>query len=322
MTTEQLLTMQAIDGFGNATVMKLARYAERIAVDGFVTGKEMTDFINHCLGNGMMLRCRRKSVSINEVGWARQTARQIMAESERLGIEVISFQDSRYPKRLLNTIDESGRRDMPVIVHCKGDVSVTDMQSVAIIGTQHPTREGLVAGRHLGRLFAKNGIAVIGGLASGCDTAGHRGALAADKGKTIAVLPNGLDTVFPPSNTMLAKEILDNGGLLISEQPVSVVADKSRLVARDRIQAALSDAVVVIQTSINGGTFHAAMAALKSGKPLFCVKYHDSTGSLNGSVLGNELLVKRGGRYMTSGNALAMVRDCIGETTNKEEISK
>ena len=322
MTTEQLLAMQAIDGFGNATVMRLARYAERIAVNGFVTDKDMADFINHCLGNGMMPRCRRKSVSIDEVGWARRTARQIMAESERLGIEVISFQDSRYPKRLLGTIDENGRRDMPVVIHCKGDVTITGMQSVAIIGTQHPTREGLVAGRHLGRLFAENGIAVIGGLASGCDTAGHRGALAADKGKTIAVLPNGLDTVFPPSNIMLAKEILDNGGLLISEQPVGIIADKSRLVARDRIQTALSDAVVVIQTGIEGGTFHAAMAALKSGKPLFCVKYHDSTGSLNGSVLGNELLVKRGGRYMTSGNALAMVRDCIGETTNKEEISK
>ena len=300
MTTEQLLAMRTIDGFGDATVMRLARYAEHLDANGCETEKDLTGFINICLGIGMVPRCRRKSVSINEVKWACETARQIMAESEWLGMEVISFQDSRYPKRLLNTIDENGRRDVPVIIHCKGNIAITDMPCVAIIGTQHPTPEGVVAGRHLGRLFAENGIAVISGLAVGCDTAGHRGALAADKGKTIAVLPNGLDIIFPPSNALLAKEILDNGGLLISEQPVGVIADKSRLVTRDRIQTALSDAVVVIQTGVGGGTFHAAMSTLKSGKPLFCVKYTDRAVTFDDNVRGNELLVRRGGRYLTS----------------------
>ena len=106
-----------------------------------------------------------------------------------------------------------------------------------------------------------------------------------------------MDAIYPKENAALAESILQSGGLLISENPIKTLTNKYNLVARDRLQAALGDATLVIQTSVNGGTMHAAKATLSAGKPLFVVDYKDSTADV---VQGNLLLKDQGAIGLSS----------------------
>ena len=130
----------------------------------------------------------------------------------------------------------------------------------------------------------------------GCDTLAHEAALAVN-GSTTAILAGGLDSIYPRENRGLAGRILNAGGLLISENPVFTQTNKYNLVARDRLQGALGDATLVIQTSVKGGTMHAAKATLSAGKPLFVVDYKDSTADV---VQGNLLLKGQGAIGLSS----------------------
>jgi DNA processing protein len=137
--------------------------------------------------------------------------------------------------------------------------------------------------------MTKQGYVVISGLAEGCDTLGHRGCLE-EGGKTVAIVGTGLDTVFPKSNEDLFKQIIKDGGLAISEYPVGFKGASYSFVQRDRLQAAFSDVVIPIQTSIKGGTMHAAKATVeKYGKKLCVIS---PTLVDDGDCSGNSYLIK------------------------------
>ena len=157
-------------------------------------------------------------------------------------------------------------------------------------------------------------------MAIGCDTAGHHGALKCDNGKTTAFLAHGLDSVYPPENEKLAAEIVERGGLLMSEYPIGDAVNRYYLVARDRLQAALSAATIVIQTGIHGGTNHAANTTLISKKPLFCVKYNDSLLMSHDNVVGNKTLVAKGAKFITSCDFVDIIKQSLGtpEIINSE----
>ena len=133
----------------------------------------------------------------------------------------------------------------------------------------------------------------------GCDTCGHKGALKVG-GKTTAFLANGLDSdsIYPPENKELAEEIVEKGGLLLSEYPIGTPVDRYSLVARDRLQSGLALATLVVQTGVNGGTMHAATATLQAGKPLYAMLFKDDATNKDDKCLGNALLVKKGAKYI------------------------
>ena len=226
---------------------------------------------------------------------------------------MVSYVDSFFPSQLLKTVNEEGKPDMPLILYYKGDISVARKKGIAIIGTREPTKEGVHTGEYIGEKLAEAGYNIVSGLAIGCDTAGHRGALNAVQGITTAFLAHGLDSVYPPENERLADEIVDKGGLLMSEYPIGETVNRYYLVARDRLQAALSDATIVIQTGLHGGTNHAANTTLISGKPLFCVRYANDELMHNEKVEGNVALVSKGAKYITSGDFMAQIKSHVGE---------
>ena len=158
------------------------------------------------------------------------------------------------------------------------------------------------------------GYNIVSGLALGCDSAGHRGALKYQDGKTTAFLAHGLDTVYPPENERLAEEIVERGGLLMSEYPVGDTVNRYFLVARDRLQAALSAATIVIQTGLHGGTNHAANTTLISGKPLFCVKYGNESLMHSEKVEGNIALVSKGAQFITSSDYVNLINTHVGDS--------
>ena len=136
---------------------------------------------------------------------------------------------------------------------------------VAIIGSRKATRTGNSKAYDLGISYAKKGYVVVSGLALGCDASAHRGCMAADGG-TIAIVATGLNLVHPRENIPLQEEILRKGGLILSEQPLGVKANPTRLVSRNRLQAALSEEVIVAECPKHSGTMHTVRFALKYGK--------------------------------------------------------
>jgi DNA processing protein len=156
--------------------------------------------------------------------------------------------------------------DCPERIYAMGNLDLLKRERmVAIIGSRKATRTGNNKAYDLGVSYAKKGYVVVSGLALGCDASAHRGCMAADGG-TIAIVATGLNLVHPRENIPLQEEILQKGGLILSEQPLGVKANPTRLVARNRLQAALSEEIVVAECPEHSGTMHTVRFAQKYGK--------------------------------------------------------
>jgi DNA processing protein len=320
MDTRQIIALQEIKGCGAATIRQLVSEAQKSRHNN-LSDSDFYEFVNKCISTGIK-RCRIKSIGKFELLDAISSAEKILEKSERLGIKTVSYIDPFFPKHLLKTVNEDGKPDVPLVLFYKGDLSVLKRKGIAIIGTRIPTLEGLSAGEYLGEKLAEAGYNIVSGLAIGCDSAGHRGALKAPNGITTAFLAHGLDSVYPPENERLAEEIVERGGLLMSEYPVGETVNKYFLVARDRLQAALSSATIVIQTGLTGGTFHAANTTLILGKPLFCVKYGSETLMRNEKVEGNTALVSKGAKFITSSDFMTLISSYLGAPYEEDTINE
>ena len=163
--------------------------------------------------------------------------------------------------------------ECPERIYVMGNLDLLKSEHmVAIIGSRKATRAGNSKAYELGLNYAKKGYVVVSGLAIGCDAAAHRGCMAGDGG-TIAIVATGLDKVHPYENIPLQEEILRNGGLILSEQPLGIKANPTRLVARNRLQAALSEEVVVAECHVHSGTMHTVRFAQKYGKIIKAAKF-------------------------------------------------
>lgn len=184
--------------------------------------------------------------------------------SEQLGVRALGLFDDEYPPllRLLS--------DAPAILYVKGKMTmgVGARRAVACVGTREPSEFGVRAAQSVTRSLAQAGFSIVSGLAIGVDTLAHRAALDAE-GRTVAVLANGLDTVYPKNNARLAAEIVERGGALLSEWPVGTPVLPRNLVQRDRLQSGLSLGTVVFQTDIKGGSMHTVRFTLTQRRLLF-----------------------------------------------------
>lgn len=305
LTSKQIIALKNIPNCGIKTVRGICEFAK----DSFPENpKELAEIVNQCRMNKIASRLK-ENISIDFIEEKLNEAEYILEKSLELGIRVVNYQELSFPQKLLKTIDENGNLDVPILLYYKGDLNIASLPGIAIIGTREPTIDGVKAGTYLGKLFADRGYNIVSGLAIGCDTAGHKGALLSPNGKTTSFLAHGLDTIYPPENTELADEIVSRGGLLFSEYPIGTRVNRYNLVARDRLQAALADATIVIQTGIKGGTMHAANTTLMAKKSLFCVKYLNLQSSNN--IAGNDYLVKKGGQYLTSKDPVETVEQAI-----------
>ena len=163
--------------------------------------------------------------------------------------------------------------ECPERIYVMGNLDLLKSEHmVAIIGSRKATRAGNSKAYELGLNYAKKGYVVVSGLAIGCDAAAHRGCMAGDGG-TNAIVATGLDKVHPYENIPLQEKILRNGGLILSEQPLGIKANPTRLVARNRLQAALSEEVVVAECHVHSGTMHTVRFAQKYGKIIKAAKF-------------------------------------------------
>ncbi len=195
----------------------------------------------------------RSSLDVNTL-WDRIAAQ---------GIEVITWPDERYPRRL-KEIEQP-----PPVIYMRGSLQSEDDFAVAIVGTRRVTPYGRQVTEELAAYLAGNGITVVSGLARGVDAVAHSAALRAG-GRTIGVLGSGVDRIYPPENRALAEQVIASGAIL-SDYPVGTAPDASNFPPRNRIISGLSLAVVVIEAGETSGALITAGFAAEQGREVFAV---------------------------------------------------
>ena len=297
LTTLQGIALSLLDRVGNKTVLRIGEVLNEKQIS-ISTPNDMFDFL--VMARERKLVSRLPEFTSDDVAQKYMIAQRIINESEAAGIHAVSYLDSDYPKQLLKTVDEKGNPAAPIILYYKGDINIASQPGLAVIGTREPTSEGERIGEFLASEFAKQGFNIVSGLAVGCDTCAHRGALKVN-GKTTAFLAHGLTSIYPPQNESLAKEIIEKGGLLMSEYPIGTSLSPYNLVARDRLQSGMSKATLVIQTGRSGGTMHAVNSTLAAQKPLYVIKYQDAFTMDHEKTQGNVYLAQRpnGAKYIS-----------------------
>ena len=287
--TELIVRLLQLPGFGSRSSEIVANcMVENKAFDE----ADIYTYIMNCINN-KLIRVK-KELSRLDIQYAVDKSNKIIGESLKNNVFIISKFDEDYPFMLRNLIGNRGEDTSPLILNYKGNLSsIKDRQSIAIIGTRHPTKEGEEAGMYYAKYFAEKGFNIVSGLALGCDTIAHKGALSVN-GTTTAILAHGLQMISPKRNEFIAKEILEKGGLLLSEYLFGVPAYNTSFVERDRLQAGLAIATIVIQTGIKGGTMHAVRTTINNNKILAVVNYKEQSVKCNENVAGNELLISRG----------------------------
>lgn len=197
------------------------------------------------------------------VGWT--THFDLAREEERLakaGASFITASDSGYP-RLLKEIS-----DPPIGLYRKGSYEF-DAPCIAIVGSRRTTLYGQATAKKLGAELARLGFCVVSGLARGIDTAAHEGALSVG-GKTAAVIGTGIDIIYPSENLDLYRRIAESGAVL-SEFPFGRKADRQSFAMRNRIVSGMSQAVVVVESDVDGGAMITARFAGEHGRLIFAV---------------------------------------------------
>lgn len=208
-----------------------------------------------------------------------QFALNIYKNLQDRDITILTKYDDNYPSKLKYF------HDAPFFLYCKGDLSLLEQNSLAVVGSRKPTNYGRIVTEKLVRDIARSGIVIISGLAYGVDSIAHRACLE-NGGKTIAVLGSGFNEIYPAANQSLADEIAKNG-LLISEYPPERKATKFSFPQRNRIIAGLGDGVLITEASLKSGTIHTKDFALEYGKDIYAVP-----GNINSelSALTNNLI--------------------------------
>ena len=179
-------------------------------------------------------------------------------------ITKVSSSDPSYPASLARI--HVPPKDLYYLGKAPVDLGV----SVAVVGSRRPTAYGIAVTKQLSEELARRGVTIISGLALGVDALAHQAALKAG-GRTIAVMPGGLDRIYPATNHKLARDILVQGGTLLSEYPVGMPAAKHHFIARNRIVAGLADAILVTEAAEKSGTLITVRYGLEQGKTILSV---------------------------------------------------
>lgn len=179
-------------------------------------------------------------------------------------INKILPQESKY-LQILDTIAKK-----PKALSYVGTLPQTRLPSLAIVGTRKPTRYGKEVTTSFASELARAGVIIVSGLALGVDGLAHRGALEAG-GTTIAILGNGLPTIYPSSHRELAREIVEHKGAIVSEYDENMPALPHQFLERNRLVSGLSDAILITEAALKSGTMSTALHAIEQGKEVFVI---------------------------------------------------
>ncbi len=287
-STWRILTASFVPGVGKATLWRIASQPEFFKA----TDDDLSELFPE-------LRSLKKGETHYEI--AHKKAERQIKNAAEVGCKIVGFWDAEYPATF--------RRASlaPAIFWYKGDTDTLNRPPVGIIGTRQPTDAGVISARRITAALASNGLNIVSGLALGIDTIAHQSALDSH-GSTTAILPGGLDHVAPKSNQELASRILDSGGGLLSEFPLGLPPLPANFVTRDSTQAALSVAVILVQSDKVGGSLHASRAIVKLKRKLIVVAPTPAdTAGFEPKVQANEVFSR--GYFDTAVSSMSFPED-------------
>lgn len=219
-------------------------------------------------------------------------------------IDIIHICEKNYPQLLRQIYDA------PVSLYIRGKKEILNGKNIGIVGCRECTDYGKKAAKYFAYNLSKKGMNIISGLAKGVDSYAHWGSIGinielkkvkncgekqTDCGKTIAVLGNGLDMIYPKENIELANEIIRSGGAIVSEYPCGTKPDKMNFPARNRIISGISKGIIVIEAKDKSGTLITVDFALEQGRDVFVVP-----GNINSvNSVGTNDLIKQGAKMIT-----------------------
>ncbi len=216
---------------------------------------------------------------------------------QKNNIDIINIDSKNYPQLLKQIYDP------PISLYIKGNKEILNNENIGIIGCRECTEYGKNSAQYFAYNLSKQNINIVSGLAKGIDSYAHIGNLLAIKeykncGKTIAVVGNGLDTIYPKENIELAKQIIRSGGVIISEYPCGTKPDKMNFPARNRIISGISLGIIVVEAKEKSGTLITVDFALEQGRDVYVVP-----GNINSiNSVGTNDLIKQGAKIITNYN--------------------
>ena len=224
------------------------------------------------------------------------------------GIGRIFMTDGDYPTELKDVYDS------PFLLYIRGERPDPSRIRTAVVGTRMPTQSALRRSFSIAYELGFNNIDVVSGLALGIDGAAHKGNILGG-GRTLAVLGNGVESIYPPSHKQLAREILESGGALISEFAPGTLPLRYNFPKRNRIISGLSRCVIVAQAPLRSGALITADYALEQGRDL-CVF---PEGLLPGAGEGTRILKEEGAAVVEK---IADLTSLLGRLSFREGLSE
>lgn len=231
---------------------------------------------------------------------------------ERSGARLVLREDPDFPP-LLREIPWP-----PFALYIQGTLPAPGAPSVAIVGTRKATEDGARLARSFAAELGKAGVVIVSGLALGIDAAGHLGALDA-RGATTAVLPGGLDRIYPNTNEGLGHRILNGGGALVSEYPAGTPPLPHRFIERNRIVSGLSRGVLIIEAPERSGALATARFAADQNRDVFVLP----GPSRHPNYRGSHQLIRRGAELVTDPSHILEslgVRDARDEMWDEADL--
>lgn len=201
---------------------------------------------------------------------------------------IIEYASELYPLKLRNI------KKPPSRLYIEGNIELLNEIGIAVIGSRTNTQYGEKMCKKFVEKLVEYNINIISGLAYGIDGIAHKTCLK-NGGKTIAVLPCGLDNIYPEKHKELAKTIIENGGTIISEYAPKTKADSKKFLERNRIVAGLGIGTLVIEGGARSGTSVTAKYTIEDGKPVFCIP--SSLDNIKGKTTNH--LIKNGSVLVT-----------------------
>ena len=189
----------------------------------------------------------------------------LVMQCDALHVHILTYEDPDYPLAF------SRIPDMPLVLYCTGNpLWLNEPGMVGIVGSRKPTEYGLNAAADIGGELARNGAIIVSGLADGLDSAGHRAAVKNDC-PTIGVMGVPIDRTYPAANVALRHKIEQKGCILSEYPPRSEGVGANGFLQRNRLIAALSSAVLVVEAREKSGTMSTVAHAERYGKPVYAV---------------------------------------------------
>ena len=231
--------------------------------------KRVYDYINkHCFDyeqakNGLVFELEDYEKETFKIELKK--SKEKIALNNSKGIKTCSILDNEFPKKLYTG------KDKCVFLYYVGTIDLLNTKTITIVRTRKPDEYFAEKGKIATEYFTKKGYTIVSGLALGCDTIAHENCVKLN-GNTIAILPSPCDDIQPASNKKLAYDIIETGGLLISEYSTGEPFNKFNYAARDRIQSLLSNVLLVIQSTDEGGTRIAVKKSVDDKKQVFAIK--------------------------------------------------